>query len=135
MCSYIYLYVIMASVFYYNYHCLCGQLLFTNSEIESSTSCCKRNYIFVERHDNLQIYISGSNCIKCESCHSSIGGMVYRGYIQQKDLARFVGHKIERVRVELTIHQLADENDVIIPGELRSSLVFRKPESRHYIQK
>lgn len=80
-------------------------------------------YIFIERRSDLKIYIAGSNNVICETCNTALGGMVYRWYTRKPDLVRFVGHKVERQKVEMVIHRDTETNQYKIEfhfGELIS---------------
>lgn len=93
----------MGSVCYYKYFCECGQFLFENSHIIANHSGLGRNYIFVERNNDIKIKVHKTSIVVCKKCGSPLGGIVYRRNMNKPDLIRFVGHKILRQKVNIVI--------------------------------
>lgn len=116
----------MALVHFYTYFCRCGEFLFNNSDITNTSTFLKRNYIMVEKSLNLNIYISGSNIVKCSTCNSALGGAIYRRFQGKSDLIRFAGHLIERKKVYLAVHRVQDATNYCV------KVIYGKPMSRHY---
>lgn len=120
----------MAGIYFYNYYCHCGSFLFKNCDIADSVHFLKRNYIFVGHEDvKKKIYISGSCIVKCETCNSSLGGMVFRSYLKLPDLVRFCGHRILREKVYLDIYQCMDGN-VPVKREFEVRMMCQTKKSR-----
>lgn len=115
----------MAAVHFYEYSCRCGEALFYNSNIVSTSVLFSQKYIFVEKTPEIfqKIYISGSNTLKCECCNSRIGGVLYRYYDNKPDLFRFSGNSIERRKVSIVLHRDGDTGEVI------PSLMYDRPIS------
>lgn len=96
----------MASIYFHEYYCQCGEYLFDNSEIVSSSTFLDRYYIIIKSRPNLSIYIRGCNIVVCSTCNTSLGGMIYKSYENNTHLVRFVGHKIERRKVKISIYRV-----------------------------
>lgn len=110
----------MASVHYFEYGCsICGEFLFHNSNINGTSHCGNRYYVFVEQTPDVffKIFIEGANIVKCETCGSCLGGMCYRWFQNEPNLIRFAGHLIERRQVDLVIYRSpnADGQCELIP--------------------
>lgn len=102
----------MTSVHYFKYFCRCGEYLFDNAHIVANNTFLNRNYIFIKRSESKNIYIRGSNIVVCETCQTPLGGMIYRQYWGVPDLVRFVGHKVERQRIDISIHRIKNEYEL-----------------------
>lgn len=126
----------MASVHYYEYFCRCGEFLFHNSNIDSNCFTNKRHYIFVSKTTEVfkKIYISGSNIVKCETCNSCVGGMVYKWFENKPDLIRLCGHLIERRKVQICIHRIQDADGSHVHGEYHSTLLTGRIERLEHPQ-
>lgn len=118
----------MASVLFYKYYCTCGEFLFVNSDIYSTSTLFSKYYIFIENRSDINIKIVGSNTATCETCYRPLGGVVHRQFNNQSDLIRFCGHLIHRRKVRLTIFSVIDENGVLIDGKFETKLIFGKAE-------
>lgn len=102
----------MGSIHYYKYFCECGEFLFENPHIVANHSGWGRNYIFIERNNNVKIGVRGTNIVVCDTCESPLGGMVYRQSMGMTDLIRFVGHKIVRQKVNILIFRKNNEYEM-----------------------
>lgn len=116
----------MALVHFYKYFCACGQFLFSNAEIRSTSSLFTRFYVFIENRADLNIRIFGSNGVRCGSCLRSLGGMVYLTYWNQPDQIRFCGHLLYRRKVVIAIQSVIDENGALVSGEFHNILINGK---------
>lgn len=108
----------MATVYYFEYFCRCGEFLFRNSDIEGSTLFFGRNNLFVDA-TAVKVYQGSRNTARCFQCNIPLGGMLF----YPKAMVRFCAHLIQKRKITIAIHRVVDENGHFLANEYHNTMI------------
>lgn len=104
------------------YFCECGHFLFNSGDIYDIHNWFGRYRFFVEKTDKMELAVTVNhpNILRCKNCSKRLGSWVFRDYLGQSDLARFVGHFIQKRYVDLVRYSDTGESTFVYSSMRRA---------------